>query len=173
MVFPWVSSVTVTFTAFSLTQLLCSSLTFMLSYRLTTPQLHSGNIRVIIKPIPGLKWSSSRCYTAALMYRTCVCCDAVHPSGWQSACATGTTNSSSLTLFVLADSSITSKAAKNGKSMCKSLLHNLLLQQQAQSAASCRLNENKPKPSRHLICNLSILRFCSTVINKAANYSSM
>lgn len=59
------------------------TVSFMLSYRLTTPQPHSGNIRVIIKPIPGLKWSSSRCYTAALMYRTCVCCDAIHPSGWQ------------------------------------------------------------------------------------------
>lgn len=69
-------------------------------------------------------------------------------------CATGTTNSSRLALFVLlANSGVTSKATKNGKSMCKSLLHNPLLQQQAQSAAGCGLNENMAKPSRRLICN--------------------
>lgn len=71
-------------------------------------------------------------------------------------CATGTTNGSSLAWFVLlANSRVTRKATKNGKSMCKSLLHNPLLQQQAQSAAGCGLNENTPKPSRRLIRNPS------------------
>lgn len=71
--------------------------------------------------------------------------------------ATGTTNSSSShTLCVLlASSRVTSKATRTGKSMCKSLLHNLLLQQRARAAAGCGLNENKPKPSRRFICNPS------------------
>lgn len=79
----------------------------------------------------------------------------VCPTGWQVLCYRDN-NSSSLTLFVLlANSRVTSNATKNGKSMCKSLLHNPLLQQWAQSAAGCGLNENTPKPSRRLICNPS------------------
>lgn len=56
---------------------------------------------------------------------------------------------------LLANSRVTGKASENVKSLCKSFLHNLLLQQQAQPAAGCELNENMAKPSRHLICNPS------------------
>lgn len=47
------------------------------------------------------------------------------------------------------------ESAKKVGSMCKSLAHNLILQQQAHCAAGCGLNKIKPKPSRRLICNPS------------------